>query len=86
MVAVTHGHFDHVATLPSLLEVFPNSQVAMHILEAPYAGGGVRYSTVPSDNWAYTIASGFAPVANLHLPVHRLLFLAGRQCPIPYLL
>lgn len=86
MDAVTHGHLDHVATLPALLDAFPNSQVAMHILEAPYAGGGVGYSTVPSDNWAYNIAQRIAPAANLHLPVHRLLFLAGPQCLMPFLL
>ena len=50
--AVTHGHQDHVGTLPALLEAFPTAQVAMHILEAPYAGGGASYWKVPTDNWS----------------------------------
>ncbi len=75
--AVTHGHMDHVGSLPALLEAFPKAQVAMHILEAPYAVGGVSYAAVPADNWAYTIMHRLAPDAHLHLPVHRLLFLSG---------
>ena len=68
---------DHVSSLPALLEAFPKAQVAMHILEAPYAVGGVSYAAVPADNWAYTIMHRLAPDTHLHLPVHRLLFLSG---------
>lgn len=66
-----------MGTLPALLEAFPTAQVAMHILEAPYAGGGASYWKVPTDNWSYAVLRRLLPDTNLHLPKERLLFLSG---------
>ena len=37
---------DHIGSLKEITEAFPDVQVVMHILEAPYVAGGVSYSTV----------------------------------------
>ena len=37
---------DHVGSLKEIIEAFPDVQIVMHILEAPYIAGGVSYSTV----------------------------------------
>ena len=38
-VAVTHGHIDHVGSLPSILKAYPDVQVVMHEAEAPFLTG-----------------------------------------------
>ncbi len=76
---VTHGHLDHVGSLPALLEAFPKAQLAMHILEAPYVVGGASYTAVPTDNWLNYFMRFLVPQSSLHLPVHRLLYLAGKH-------
>ena len=37
---------DHIGSLKEITKAFPDAQVVMHILEAPYVAGGVSYSTV----------------------------------------
>lgn len=76
---VTHGHLDHVGSLPALLEAFPKAQLAMHILEAPYVVGGASYTAVPTDNWLNYFMRFLVPQSSLHLPVHQLLYLAGKH-------
>ncbi len=39
-------HVDHIGNLKEVTDAFPDAQVAMHILEAPYVAGGVSYGTV----------------------------------------
>ena len=37
---------DHIGSVKEVTEAFPDVQIVMHILEAPYVAGGVSYSTV----------------------------------------
>ena len=55
----------------------------MHILEAPYVVGGASYTAVPTDNWLSYFTRFLVPLSKLHLPVHRLLYLAGKLLSIP---
>lgn len=81
--SVTHGHLDHVGSLPDLLDAFPKAQLAMHILEAPFVVGGASYTAVPTDNWLSYFTRYFVPRSSLQLPVHRLLYLTGKGFAIP---
>lgn len=45
---VIYRHVDHIGNLMEVAETFPDAQVAMHILEAPYLAGGVSYGSVGS--------------------------------------
>ena len=46
MMKCMRRHVDHIGNLEEVTEAFPDAQVAMHILEAPYVAGGVSYGTV----------------------------------------
>ncbi|KAK9819085.1 hypothetical protein WJX81_001341 [Elliptochloris bilobata] len=63
VAAVTHGHLDHVGGLAELQSAFPEMGIIMHSNEAPYLVGPrkqqAKYSSVPSDNAAYTIVRSF---------------------------
>ena len=39
LLLLTHGHIDHVGAIPELLVAFPDLQVVLHSLEAPYITG-----------------------------------------------
>lgn len=40
LVALTHGHFDHIGALPDLIREFPALQVAIHPDDAHFLGSG----------------------------------------------
>ena len=37
-IVLTHGHFDHVAGLPHLVQCYPQLQIAIHKADAPFIG------------------------------------------------
>jgi metal-dependent hydrolase (beta-lactamase superfamily II) len=41
--AVSHGHVDHVGATPELAAAYPDMQVVMHELEAPFVVGEQSY-------------------------------------------
>lgn len=42
-IILTHGHFDHVGTLSTLLKVWPDVRIYAHRLELPYLTGRSSY-------------------------------------------
>ncbi|UYZ63447.1 MBL fold metallo-hydrolase [Hymenobacter weizhouensis] len=76
-ILLTHGHFDHVGALPSLLEAWPSALVYAHPLELPYLTG--RSSYPPPDP---TVGKGLMATMSFLYP-KKPIDLGGRVKALP---
>jgi glyoxylase-like metal-dependent hydrolase (beta-lactamase superfamily II) len=56
MVFITHGHVDHVAALPQLLEMYPDCKLGLSQYEAKFLTGESKYSDIMGDHPLYNLA------------------------------
>ncbi|CAK0785164.1 hypothetical protein CVIRNUC_008370 [Coccomyxa viridis] len=55
LIALTHGHSDHVGALEALVQKYPDVQVVFHQDEAPYITGQFPYDSLPSDHDKFNV-------------------------------
>ncbi|KAF9955240.1 hypothetical protein BGZ65_003501 [Modicella reniformis] len=48
-ICITHGHLDHTAAAPALLEKYPECKVVIHEDEKPFICEGLSFRTLPHD-------------------------------------
>ena len=77
MLAVTHGHPDHVGAMPKLLQAYPDISVAYHENEQPFLSGKAKYADLTGDNIPFNLMKHFIPQAIV--PKSRALLLKGQS-------
>ncbi|OWA35334.1 MBL fold metallo-hydrolase [Saccharibacillus sp. O16] len=76
-ILLTHGHFDHVGSLPDLLELLPDVPLYAHELELPFLTGRADYP--PGDP---TVGGGLM-AASAPLYPNKGIDLGNRVLPLP---
>ena len=71
-ILITHGHLDHVAALPALLELYPSCRVRAHENEATFITDGTSYSQVNGDHFVFQITKYLAQNTAVRVPKDRL--------------
>jgi glyoxylase-like metal-dependent hydrolase (beta-lactamase superfamily II) len=74
-ICITHGHLDHTAAAPALLEKYPECKVVIHEDEKPFICEGVSFRTVTSDTWTFTMLKHFSHESHVKLPQDRTITL-----------
>ncbi|ORX97466.1 Metallo-hydrolase/oxidoreductase [Basidiobolus meristosporus CBS 931.73] len=72
-VCLTHGHLDHTAATPAVLERFPGCQVVLHPEEIPFVCEGKPFGSCPGDTWAFKLLKRFSHEATVRVPRERVL-------------
>ncbi|MGP1576547.1 MAG: MBL fold metallo-hydrolase [Treponema sp.] len=47
-IMLTHGHFDHIAGIPSLIDHYPNYQLLIHSADSEYIGARLKEKHIKS--------------------------------------
>jgi glyoxylase-like metal-dependent hydrolase (beta-lactamase superfamily II) len=70
-LVVTHGHLDHIAAIPKLLEVYPQMKVCTAPLEKPFLVDGKKYKSLTGDSWIFSVSKYLLHEGNVKVPEDR---------------
>jgi glyoxylase-like metal-dependent hydrolase (beta-lactamase superfamily II) len=70
-LVVTHGHLDHIAAIPKLLQVYPQMKVLTAPLEKPFLVDGKKYKSLAGDSWIFSVSKYLLQEGNVKVPEER---------------